>query len=54
MEELLVNDMVYQHRVEQANERANHYLELNPSETALDESKPDPNNTDQDVADANP
>ena len=26
MEELLVNDMVYQHRVEQANERVNHYL----------------------------
>ena len=27
---------------------------LNSSKTALDESKPDPNNTDQDMADADP
>ena len=65
MEELLGNDMVYQHRLEQANERVNHYLaeeleivdkkrKLNPSKTAIDESTPDPNNTDQDMADINP
>ena len=58
MEELLGNDMVYQHRLEQANERVNHYLaeeleiadkkrKLNPSKTAIDESTPDTNNTDQ-------
>ena len=57
--------MVYQHRLEQANERVNHYLaeeleiadkkrKLNPSKTAIDESTPDPNNTDQDMADTNP
>ena len=27
---------------------------LNPSKTAIDESTPDPNNTDQDMADTNP
>ena len=27
---------------------------LNPSNTSIDESTPDPNNTDQDMADANP
>ena len=57
--------MVYQHRLEQANERVNRYLaeeleiadkkrKLNPSKTAIDESTPDPNNTDQDTADTNP
>ena len=65
MEEVLGNDIVYQHRLEQANERVNHYLaeeletadkkrKLNPSKTAIDESTPDPNNTDQDMADTNP
>ena len=65
MEELLGNDMVYQHRLEQANERVDHYLaeeleiadkkrKLNPSKTAIDESTPDPNNTDQDMADTDP
>ena len=48
MEELLGNDMVYQHRLEQANESVNHYLaeeleiadkkrKLNSSKTAIDE-----------------
>ena len=63
MEELLGNDMVYQLVVEQANELVNHCLaeeleiadkkrKLIPSKTAIDESKPDPNNADQDMADA--
>ena len=57
--------MMYQHRVEQANERVNHFLaeeleladkkrKLNPSKTAVGESRPDPNHTDQDMTDANP
>ena len=65
MEELLGNDMVYQHRLEQANERVNNYLaeeleiadkkrKLNPSKTAIDESTPHPNNTDQNMANTNP
>ena len=65
MEELLSNDMVHQHRLEQAHERANHFLaeeletadkkrKLNPSKTTIDESTPDPNNTDQDIADTYP
>ena len=62
MVEMLGNDMVYQHRLEQADERVNHYLaeeleiadKLNPSKKAIDESTPDPNNTDQDMADTNP
>ena len=65
MEELLGNDMEYQHRLEQANERINHYLaeeleiadkkrKLIPSKTAIDEPTPDRNHADQDMADANP